>query len=169
MSAREIRISSDQRLAFEHGQRGSVRHVCVKGGAAGRAAQMQARMNIERGRFRHAVAFNHVAVKIADQQRRRGDLGKRHAVGIDQKQIIPARHDKGKMIADPFRVTETRRHPEARRHVDPRLTHGIPVKRAVQQCRAGVAIGFQNMRHDYAFLPIIVSGLTSLSNVASSR
>ena len=82
--------------AFQHGERGRVRHMGVEGGAGAREVLLEdPGMDVKGGRLRHAVAGHHMAVEVADQQAGGGDLGESPAIRIHhQEQVVPARRQR---------------------------------------------------------------------------
>ena len=75
---------------------------------------VQSRVDVERGRFRLPFAVHDIAVKVADQQVVSGDFCERVAIGVHEKQIIPARHHGGKVVADALLQSVQRRQLKAR-------------------------------------------------------
>ena len=125
----ERRLSGPkQGLAFGHAERRRIGHVGVKGGAGARQLRMQSGVNVERGRFGQHVSRDHVAMKIADDQRRCRDLGERETMGIDQEDIVSAGDHEREMIANTLVQTEPGRHPKTRREVDAGLGKGLDVE-----------------------------------------
>ena len=53
---------------------------------------VHAGMDEEGGRLGHAVAGDDIAVEVADQQARRGDLAEGPAIGVHQEQVVAAGH-----------------------------------------------------------------------------
>ena len=103
----------DQGITFGHRQRRRIGHVGVEGDLGARQALVHLGMNVERGRLRHALPVEHIAVEIADQELRGRDLAKGIAIGIDEKQIVMAGHDGREVVADALLETVARRHAEA--------------------------------------------------------
>lgn len=79
---------------------------------------MDAGVNVESGGFGPAVPFDDVALEIADEQARRGDLAEGAAVGIDEEEVVAARHEGREMIADALGEAESRRHAKTGGKVD---------------------------------------------------
>ena len=143
-----------KRLALRHRQCRGVGHVSVKGDACARHIFVKARMNVEGRRFGFAVAGNNIAVIVADQEARSGNLAEGIAIGIDQKQVIVAWKQRREMVADALMHSQTRRGPEAGRQIPPRLHYLIAVDRgavvaqfAVCGLQGGASIA-ERMGHD---------------------
>ncbi len=118
----------DQRLALGHRQGGRMGHVRVEGGAGARQSLVQLRMDVEGRGLGGAVALDDMAMIVADEQRRRRDLGKGEAIGIDEEQVVIARHHGREVVADALVHAEQRRLPEARRKIDARRPHVRPLQ-----------------------------------------
>ncbi len=100
-------------------------------------------MDEEGGRLRHALAGDHIAVEVADQQAGGGDLAERPAIGVDQEQVVAPRHHEGEVVADALMQAQAGGHAEAGGEVDARLAHRIGVQFGIAQDgrRAGGAEG----------------------------
>ncbi|MNL15220.1 hypothetical protein D3C87_1361950 [compost metagenome] len=94
-----------------------MRHVRVERHFHARQVLVQPRVDIERRRFRLALAVDHMAVKVADQQFVGADFCERVAIRVHKKQIIAPRHHGRKMVADALLQTVARRQLKARRQL----------------------------------------------------
>jgi len=85
----------------------------MEGDLGARQALVHLGVDVERGCLRLAIAVEHMAVEIADQEFGRSQLAEGVAVRIDQEEVVMAGHNGRKMVADALLEAVARSHAEA--------------------------------------------------------
>ncbi|CAL8478253.1 protein of unknown function (plasmid) [Caballeronia sp. S22] len=133
----------------------------MKSGLHARHQLVHARVNKECSRLGLAFAVDDIAVEVADQQTRRGDLAERITIGVHEEQIVVARHHRGKVIADTLFEAVQRREPKTGGKLAARLGDLGGVEPGGNGCNALRRIG---KRMSHMSVPLVMC-LTEMSRI----
>jgi hypothetical protein len=93
-------------------------HVRMQHAGRARVAEVDARVDVERGLLDFAFAFEHVALGVEREQVRGSHLAPVQSVAIQKEALAAGEHD-AEVVADAFVQVQAHREPERRREIDP--------------------------------------------------